>query len=280
MAATLARLTGRPWIFDVRGLVAQEYVDAGHWRKGGWLHGLTDRVERSLLRRAGGLVFLTSRIRDELASQGATSSSIPTEVIPCCVDLEVFRASEPDRAEIRSLLGLRDEPLLVYSGSLGSWYRIEEMTAFFATARLSIPGLRFLVLTSEPARAMRAAQAAGVADAVMAFQVPPDDVPRHLAAADAGLCFLSNSPSKNASSPTKYAEYLASGLPVVTNPWTGDARELSGERPWILVGGFTQAGLPAWSGAAPRGPGGSRSTNASASGRGDEVFPGQCGRSL
>ena len=174
-------------------------------------------------------------------------SSIPAEVIPCCVDLEVFRASAQDRADIRSLLSLRDEPLLVYAGSLGSWYRIEEMTAFFATARLSIPGLRFLVLTSEPERAARAAQAAGVTDAVTAFQVPPDDVPRHLAAADAGLCFLSNSPSKNASSPTKYAEYLATGLPVVTNPWTGDAREFSGERSWILVGGFTQADY--WQGA-------------------------------
>jgi hypothetical protein len=53
-------------------------------------------------------------------------------------------------------------------------------------------------------------------------------MPEYLSAADAGMCFLGDHHSKAASSPTKYGEYLASGLAVVTNPWTGDAARLAG----------------------------------------------------
>ena len=37
MARLASRGAGRPWIFDLRGLLAQEYVDAGHWRRNGWV---------------------------------------------------------------------------------------------------------------------------------------------------------------------------------------------------------------------------------------------------
>jgi glycosyltransferase involved in cell wall biosynthesis len=69
----------------------------------------------------------------------------------------------------------------------------------------------------------------------------PDEVPRYLAAADAGICFLGRHESKVASSPTKYGEYLASGLPVITNGWIGDAARLAGEESWILVDEFAES---------------------------------------
>jgi len=65
-------------------------------------------------------------------------------------------------------------------------------------------------------------------------------MPAYLSAADAGLCFLGDHHSKAASSPTKFGEYLASGLAVVTNPWTGDAARLRGDPAWILVDGFAR----------------------------------------
>src|SRR5205814_3256000 len=68
----------------------------------------------------------------------------------------------------------------------------------------------------------------------------PEEVPAWLSVADAGLCFLGDHHSKAASSPTKYGEYLAAGLAVVTNPWTGDAARLRGEHAWILVGAFSR----------------------------------------
>jgi len=53
-------------------------------------------------------------------------------------------------------------------------------------------------------------------------KIPPAEIPRYLKAADLALSFIKPSYSKQASSPTKLAEYLASGLPVVCNAGVGD----------------------------------------------------------
>jgi len=225
-------------VFDVRGLVAQEYVDAGHWRRGSIRERVTARLEHQLLRQADGLITLTHRIAEHLPEAFDTPSR-PAVVIPCSVDLESFRPSPEWRREVRGELGLTDEPVLVYSGSLGSWYRLEEMLDFFEAARSQIADLRFLLLTQQAAAATHAAAARGLTSRLLVRSLEPDAVPRYLAAADAGICFLGRHPSKLASSPTKFAEYLASGLPVITNSWIGDAGTLAGEWCWILVEEFS-----------------------------------------
>jgi glycosyltransferase involved in cell wall biosynthesis len=52
------------------------------------------------------------------------------------------------------------------------------------------------------------------------------DVPSYLSASDAGLAFIKPSFSKQASSPTKYGEYLACGLPLIINSGIGDSDDL------------------------------------------------------
>jgi glycosyltransferase involved in cell wall biosynthesis len=238
MAGFVSKLVGTPWIFDLRGLLAEEYVDAGHWPRGGVRHRVTATVEARLLHSADGLVTLTRRILDRLPAQDGIGPDRPTTVIPCSVDSGVFRPSEEWRREVRSHLGWGDEPVVVYSGSLGSWYRIGEMLDFFEAAREEIAGLRFLVLTPQLALVEHEVRSRQLVGRVVARTVPPDAVPRYLAAGDAGICFLGRHTSKDASSPTKYGEYLAAGLPVVTNGWIGDARDLAAERVWLLVEAF------------------------------------------
>ena len=41
-------------IFDIRGLMAEEYVDAGRWKQGGIPFRLTKAAERAAIRRAAG----------------------------------------------------------------------------------------------------------------------------------------------------------------------------------------------------------------------------------
>ncbi len=240
MARLLSGTLAKPWIFDLRGLVAEEYADAGHWRRGGLRYRATATAERSLLGSADGLVTLTRRILDRLPDPG-TGDSRPTAVIPCSVDPGVFQPRPEERRPVRDELGWGDQPALVYSGSLGSWYRLKEMLDFFEVARSEIAGLRLLLLTPQLTLAEDIVRARRLAGCVASRSVAADAVPRHLAAVDAGICFLGRLASKDASSPTKYGEYLAAGLPVVTNGWIGDARALAHEPVWILVDGFEEA---------------------------------------
>jgi glycosyltransferase involved in cell wall biosynthesis len=157
------------------------------------------------------------------------------------VDTQAFLPQEAARGRVRAELNLGDGPVLTYAGSLGSWYRFEEMLDFFLVARQQLLDLRFLVLTMDPEVASAAVSSRRLESGVIIRRVEPEQVPAHLAAADAGVCFLGESFSKTASSPTKYGEYLATGLPVVTNRWTGDAVRLEAERTWLLVDGFDEA---------------------------------------
>jgi glycosyltransferase involved in cell wall biosynthesis len=54
------------------------------------------------------------------------------------------------------------------------------------------------------------------------LSVPPIDVPKYLGASDVAVSFIKSCYSKQSSSPTKIAEYLAAGLPVVANRGVGD----------------------------------------------------------
>lgn len=240
LASVVGLRRGAPWIFDVRGLLAREYADAGHWSPNGPLYRITEAVERRLLRRAGGLVFLTRRIETDLVREHALPPGAPREIVPCATNLDEFRPNLEARQRIRGALGVGDSRVLVYSGGVTGWYRMAEMATFFRVARRELADLHFLVLSPQVEQARRVIEVAKIAEHATVLALRPEQVPDHLAAADAGICFVGDLPSKRASSPTKYGEYLASGLPVVTNPWTGDASELRDEPGWILVDALTE----------------------------------------
>jgi hypothetical protein len=54
------------------------------------------------------------------------------------------------------------------------------------------------------------------------MRADPQDVPRLLGAADVSLSIIRSSIARVPSSPTKFAEYLAAGLPVISGAGIGD----------------------------------------------------------
>jgi glycosyltransferase involved in cell wall biosynthesis len=223
VSAAMALIARRPrrMIFDIRGLMAEEYVDAGRWEPGGIPWRLTKVVEGAALRRADGIVVLTERTRHALFGAASRPGVF---VIPCCADVDRIEHAASLREEMRRQLGFGTEPVLVYVGKFSGWYMAREMAQFFVRAREVIDGLRLLVLTQgdgeEIERALRAAGATSSCWTVAS--APHDAVGMHLAAADAAISFIRPSPSKASSSPTKIGEYLAAGLPVVSTAGIGD----------------------------------------------------------
>jgi len=159
-------------------------------------------------------------------------------VIPCCVDLDEFRFDADARARVRAELGIAERLVLVYSGSLGSWYREAEIAqlAGIAKKRAGRP-IAFLLLTpSPPAELTRMLRAEGLADdEIVVRKLRPSQMPAYLSAGDLGISFIKSCFSKKASSPTKVAEYLACGLPVVLNGDIGDQADLAAERETCVV---------------------------------------------
>jgi glycosyltransferase involved in cell wall biosynthesis len=244
MGAAAKRLTRRPLIFDIRGFLPEEYVDAGVWPAGGRLYRIAKRAERRLLDASDGFVVLTKKAREILFpgyddSDASEASSRPVEVIPCCVDMSRFHTADLlSRDAAREELGVAGRRVFVYVGALGGWYLTDETADVLAAAHREPANTFSLVLTqSRPEIIADALRARGIADEnFLIRKVSPAEVPRYLKAADVAVSFIKPCYSKLSSSPTKLAEYLASGLPVICNAGVGDVDELvEGERVGIIL---------------------------------------------
>jgi glycosyltransferase involved in cell wall biosynthesis len=229
IALGLKRRFGTKMIFDLRGLMAEEYVDAEHWREDGLPYRLTKAAERRILAATDGIVTLTERIWPIIREwDGLRGRAVHHEVIPCCVDLSLFRFSDAERERRRIELGLGDQFTVVYSGSLDGWYLTEKMVDFFAALLKGNQEAHLLWLTNgSPDRVRELMRSRHVETKNFSvLSVAPAEVPSYLAAADAGLSFIKRCISKIASSPTKNGEYLACGLPLVINAGVGDSDAL------------------------------------------------------
>jgi glycosyltransferase involved in cell wall biosynthesis len=234
------------FLFDVRGLLGEEYVDAGHWTVESYRYKLLKRVEKRLFAHADGVVVLTERHRRHLYEEARlVARETPIEVIPTCVDVGRFSANEEARARWRAELGADDRFVLIYSGTLGGWYLEEEMVRFYSALRRQRRAI-FALYTHSPTNRIEAAIArVGVPrDEFVVRRVAPGDMPAALTAADAAVSFIAPCFSKLGSSPTKTAEYLAIGLPTVLNRGVGDSDRLIDEVPAVIdAGGLAQEEL-------------------------------------
>jgi glycosyltransferase involved in cell wall biosynthesis len=230
---------GTRFLFDVRGLLGEEYVDAGHWSAESYRYKLLKRVERRLFARADGVVVLTERHRRHLRDETRlVARETPMEVIPSCVDVTRFSPSAEARTRWRDALGAGSRFVLVYSGTLGAWYREEEMVRLYAALRRLRPSCFALYTHSPTDRFEEALAGARVPrEEVVVRRVAPSEMPGALAAADAAVSFITPCFSKLGSSPTKVAEYLAMGLPTVLNRGIGDSDQLIDEVPAVIDAG-------------------------------------------
>lgn len=222
----LKREKSVPYIFDMRGFWADEKVDNGQWNQGSLLFRQLYRFykhkEAAMLLGASSVVTLTHAAKQYLLAQ-PSYKNLPISVIPCCADLNHYNfksVSAGRMQQIRQeLCLLPHHKVLVYLGSVGGWYQTKEMFRYFFLLYQSSPEYRMLVLTKDdPSIVMAEAVEQGCnPESLIVRYVPREEVPDYLAICDNSIFFIRNSFSKMASSPTKHAELMGMGLPVICN---------------------------------------------------------------
>jgi glycosyltransferase involved in cell wall biosynthesis len=248
MGAIARKFRPAQLVFDIRGFMPEEYTDAGVWPENGYLYRGLKRVERYLLRVSDAFVLLTEKARDIVFPGCSDTDKLgrPIEVIPCCVDFERFKTVEQiSREQLRAEMNLTDRRVIVYLGSFGGWYMTDQMTDFLAAAHSQDAATFSMILTQSPRQTVTDRMTSlGIAqENFLVEQVTPDEVPRYLRTADIAISFIKPCFSKQSSSPTKIAEYLASGLPVICNSGVGDLDKLINERRvGVLLGEFSRQG--------------------------------------
>jgi glycosyltransferase involved in cell wall biosynthesis len=240
MGLLLKRLTGARLLFDMRGFWVDERVDGGIWPRGGLLFRAGKWLERRLLLVADHVVSLThagaAEIRRFDYLRGRTP---PITVIPTCADLERFTPSRI-RADGPFTLG--------YVGSAGTWYLFDAAVSAFNALRRRVPDARFLVINRDAHAYIRERlQAGGVPEACVELrQATHAEVAEQIRRMHAGVFFIKPVFSKQASAPTKLAEFLGCGVPCLSNTGVGDmAQILNDDRVGVAVDAMDPAGIDA-----------------------------------
>jgi len=234
MALALKRLTGVKYIFDMRGFWADERVDGGLWPRSGQMFRVAKGFERHFLLAADHVVSLTHAGVDEIQRFDYLQGRMPAiSVIPTCADLTCFKPLP--RVSICS------EFVLGYVGAVGLYYLFDEVVACFAQLLSIQPNARFLIVNrGQHAYILERLAAGGVPDSsVELTSATHAEVPQQMSRMDAGIFFIKPVFSKQASAPTKLAEFLGCGIPCLGNAGVGDMAEvLEGEQVGVAIRSF------------------------------------------
>lgn len=229
IGSLVARTLRRPSLFHNEGFWPDEQVEIGKWSASSWPYRASKALEESLYRRSDAVITLSQKAREIVSGYRGNHAPESLVVVPSCVDLARFQPGEQT---------IGGPYRLVYTGSLGGRYRIDEMARFLRIVREEIPGTAVTIYSHSSGEMIRnELRRHGVDDSWWSLEFKPHvEIASAVASHHAGLFFLAPGVSAQVCSPTKIGEYWASGLPVVTTPMVGDVEALvRSERVGVIV---------------------------------------------
>jgi glycosyltransferase involved in cell wall biosynthesis len=221
-----AALAGIPFVLDVQDLWPDTIAATG-MRGAAKLARPLGACCGFVYARASAIIAQSEGIRQRLIERAVPPAKV--SVVRNWADAE-FRAVE--ETPIRS-----DRFTIVYGGNLG---RAQQLGNVIDAARIlqeRRPDIRIVMLGSgvDEADLRRIAREAGLANIVFAGRVPPEEIGRRFAEADALLLHLGDDPLFAITIPSKTQYYLAMGRPIVAAVNGEAARILRDSGAAILV---------------------------------------------
>jgi len=224
---------GVNFIFDMRGFYADERVDGKIWNLKNplynWVYQFFKEKEIDFFSNADYTISLTENGKREIESWKEFKTSKPSiQVIPCCADLSFFdyhQIEETKKSSLKKELQIAESDFVVsYLGSVGTWYMLDEMLAFFKCLLQKKPHSKFLFITNEDASLIyQAANKIGIENKCFIIKsAQRKEVPLYLSLSSVSLFFIKPVFSKKASSPTKQGEIMGMGVPLICNANVGD----------------------------------------------------------
>ncbi len=207
---------GKPFVFEVRDLWPELPKAMGVVKNPFVLAGLSV-LEWLSYRTASACVGLSPGIGEGIA--GRSRARLPITVIPNAADLDIFTPGR--RADLR-LEGVGPQDFVaVFTGAHGLANGLDAVLD--AAAELKKRGRRDIVLAfigdgKMKPHLVKRAQQEGLDNCRFYGLMPKPRLNEVIRSADAGLMILANVPAfYYGTSPNKFFDYLAAGLPVINN---------------------------------------------------------------
>jgi glycosyltransferase involved in cell wall biosynthesis len=209
------------YLFDTRGFAIDERADVGTLVRNKWGYKLGKIIEKKLYQQANGIVILSkigkeTILNNQLFQGGEFINNI--EIITTCVDLDRFILHNRKYDSEVVTIG--------YVGTSSGWYDFDKTVATLV-AIMKTKKIKFLIFNNNQYGQHRfieeKLQNYGIQKSTYQIEkVSFEDMPYRLKEIDIALFYIHPYFSKRASAATKLGEFLASGIPVLTNKNVGD----------------------------------------------------------
>ena len=226
-ALLLGKLLKVPVTADLHGDEAEENIVLCGWKRDGFRFRYWHRLLERIVLNSKTVVCVSHAHKSFLESTYGREGR--TIVIPCCVEAGKVRDQETEMG-VSECIPSRNQKgiVLFYAGSASKWQMIDKIAEFYVAVRKTIPGVSLLMLISEKRLLdkVKGCFPPSCRPNVSVYSVSHEQVARMAAGADIALLFRLDMTMNRIASPTKFAEYLMAGLPLLITPHVGDYSDL------------------------------------------------------
>jgi glycosyltransferase involved in cell wall biosynthesis len=227
------RLRGQRLYLDCDDFEAESNRYSSKWQK-----RMVVFWEDKLPHLARSITVNTRFTQNRLESLGYPAERIV--YVPNGIDRQRFSGLDPARAQsLRAQLGLGEEPVTLYVGSLSSpSHPLDLLLDAFARVSSRLSSARLLIVGGGEDYAQIGQQVREMnlqARVTLTGRVDPGQIPDYYLLGDVSVDPVHDDPTARARSPLKLFESMATGTPVLTSD-VGDRREhLGGDQAGMLV---------------------------------------------
>lgn len=212
----VARTRGVAFVLEVRDLWPEVLASMGRMHRGSRLYRVLEGLERWLYRTADRIVVLAEGTREVIIGYGINPEKIA--FLPNCSETDDFARPAP-RAHLRKRFGFQGL-VFVYAGAHGPANGLDVLLSAAGELQDALPKARIVLVGDGPSKPelVRHAQLNKLSNILFMDPVSKQEMPALLGAADVGLHVLADVPLfRYGVSPNKLFDYMAAGLPVITN---------------------------------------------------------------
>lgn len=217
-AFVVGKMTKVPFIFDMRALWPEEMIDANRLKRDSLIHKVINYLERRLINESSHIVSLTHAAVPYLLDkhQGVNKNKIT--VIPTCVDLSRFTGNTKSEHNAIGTMGT------IVSG----WYYLNWLAKTLSLADDIFPDTTIRIITrDDPVIIFNEFEKVGInRSEVYISSCSVDDIQENIQHLKFAILYFTPGISKLGSAPTRMAEFLACGIPILGNRGVGDMGDI------------------------------------------------------